>query len=106
VDGTGHETVLYTFTGGADGSQPLGGLVRDAAGNFYGTTSAGDQGHGYGTVFKLDKTVKLTVLHTFHDGADGGWPYGGLVSDGKGSFYGATYYGGKYNAGVVFKITP
>jgi hypothetical protein len=31
-------TVLYTFTGAPDGANPVAGLVRDAAGNFYGTT--------------------------------------------------------------------
>jgi len=41
LDKTGIETVLYSFTGGKDGSEPWGGLVRDAAGNLYGTTFFG-----------------------------------------------------------------
>jgi len=41
VDPSGHETVLYSFTGGSDGSIPVVGLIRDAAGDFYGTASAG-----------------------------------------------------------------
>ncbi len=45
------ETVLYSFTGGADGGNPFAGLVMDAAGNLYGTTKRGAA--GYGTVFKL-----------------------------------------------------
>ena len=34
-------TVLYTFTGGVDGADPITALTRDAAGNLYGTTSDG-----------------------------------------------------------------
>lgn len=49
---TGVETVLYSFTGGADGGSPQTGLVMDAQGNFYGATYAGGT-HGLGTVFKL-----------------------------------------------------
>ena len=41
VDATGHETVLYTFTGGADGANPYAGVVRDSSGNLYGTTFIG-----------------------------------------------------------------
>jgi uncharacterized repeat protein (TIGR03803 family) len=58
VDTTGHETLLYNFTGGADGGQPWAGLIRDLAGNLYGTTLGGgdlncSQGGGCGVVFKL-----------------------------------------------------
>ena len=51
LDTTGKETVLYAFTGGFDGANPLAGLVLDAQGNLYGTTGGG--GFGYGTVFEL-----------------------------------------------------
>jgi len=109
LDSTGNETVLYTFTGKADGKQP-GQLLRDAAWNFYGGTSAGGSNSGQGcetdgcgTVFKLARNGKLTVLHTF-DGTDGSGP-GGLVSDGKGRFYDTTGAGGTYDQGVVFEIT-
>jgi uncharacterized repeat protein (TIGR03803 family) len=56
-------SVLYTFPGGADGSRPVAGLIRDAAGNLYGTARSGGT-YGYGVVFKLDKTNKETVLPT------------------------------------------
>ncbi len=45
------ETVLYSFTGGADGVEPYGGLLLDAAGNLYGTAVGG--GSGFGTVWRL-----------------------------------------------------
>lgn len=110
LDRSAKEAVLYSFTGGADGGGPVAGLYRDGAGNLYGTTQGGGGSPwcgqpGCGTVFKLDTAGKLTVLHAFA-GPDGFSPYGGLLSDGKGSFYGTTYFGGTYDAGVVFKITP
>jgi uncharacterized repeat protein (TIGR03803 family) len=53
VDRTGKETVLYSFTGGTDGASPDAGLLRDSAGDLYGTTVDGGSS-GCGTVFKLD----------------------------------------------------
>ena len=74
--------VLHTFTGGADGGSPEARLVRDAAGNLYGTTSYGGSENCYdgrgqvgcGVVFKLSPTGKLTTLHAFTGGADGATP--------------------------------
>jgi uncharacterized repeat protein (TIGR03803 family) len=89
IDAAGKESVLYSFTGGSDGGYPVAGVIGDAAGNLYGTTIHGGDIFGDGTVFKLDNSGKETVLHTF-DGADGFSPYGGLVRDKKGRFYGTT----------------
>ncbi len=102
VDIFGNETVLYSFTGGADGSSP-NGVIRDSAGNLYGTTYQGGASNA-GVVFKIDTSGNETVLYTFTGGADGGGPYGPLVRDSKGNFYGTTYQGGASNVGVVFKI--
>ena len=71
LDTTGTETVLYSFTGGADGANPYAGLIRDSAGNLYGTTYGGGTSN-WGVVFKLDTTGTETVLHSFTGGADGG----------------------------------
>jgi len=97
----GNEKVLYKFTGGTDGAYPEAGLVRDVAGNLYGTTTYGGGGacengslRGCGTVFKLDKTGKETVLYRFTGGTDGANPFAGLVRDGVGNLYGTTYQGG------------
>jgi len=66
VDGSGTETTLYSFAGGTtDGCYPYGGLLRDAAGNLYGTTSQCGGTSNAGTVFKLSKSGKETVLHSF-----------------------------------------
>ena len=61
-------TLLYSFKGNPDGQTPEAGLIRDGAGNFYGTTSSGGPS-GYGTVFKLDATGAETVLYSFTGGA-------------------------------------
>jgi uncharacterized repeat protein (TIGR03803 family) len=106
LDKTGVETVLYSFTGWTDGGAPHAGLARDSAGNLFGTTEYGGACYFHcGVVFKLDTTGVETVLHSF-GGADGANPVAGLLLDSAGNLYGTTEYGGAYNDGVIFKITP
>jgi uncharacterized repeat protein (TIGR03803 family) len=102
-DGT--ETVLYSFTGGADGAFPEAGLIRDNAGNLYGTTTQGGSDN-IGVVFKVDPSGTETVLHSFTGGADGVIPVGGLLRDAAGNLYGTTSQGGTSNDGILFKISP
>ena len=103
VTANGSETVLYSFSGGADGAQPFSALVRDKAGNLYGTTTMGGSANA-GVVFKLDPSGTETVLHNFIGGTDGTTPTGGLLEDKAGNFYGTASQGGTSNAGVVFEI--
>lgn len=102
-----HLTVLHSFTDNADGRNPVGRLLMDQAGNLYGTTRSG--GHGLsskGTVFKIDTSGHLTVLHAFADKNDGAYPRAGLIMDGRGNLYGTTELGGLHNHGTVFAIDP
>jgi uncharacterized repeat protein (TIGR03803 family) len=108
LDSAGNFTVLYTFCSAmncVDGANPLTSLIRDASGNFYGTTSSGGSGYGDGTVFKLDSGGKYSVLHSFctqGNCKDGGSPRS-LIEDAAGNFYGTTSGGGIYpGAGTVF----
>jgi len=102
--------VLHSFSG-ADGASPSGSLVRDKAGNLYGTTGFGGgtgcSGFGCGTVFKLSSTGKLNVLHRF-SGTDGANPFGTLVRDAAGNLYATTVFGGSSSCnggcGIVFKL--
>jgi len=107
------ETVLYSFCpqdNCTDGFYPEAGVILDAAGNLYGTTSLGGGPHSSGTVFELMPTVgggwTETVLHSFSIiGADGTNPVAGLIFDTAGNLYGTTYEGG-IGRGTVFELTP
>jgi len=101
-------TVLHSFTNrNHDGAYPLGTLLRDPAGNLYGTTSGGGGPNNFGTIFKIDRQRKFTQLHSFNAGTPNGvGPQGALVRDAVGNLYGTTTYGGNSsNSGTVFKIT-
>jgi uncharacterized repeat protein (TIGR03803 family) len=105
IDASGNESVLYAFTGGLDGSNPYSGLISDAAGNLYGTASAGGS-NKEGVVYKVNPAGVETVLYSFRGAADGANPRSILTADGAGNFYGTTLQGGFSGAGVVFKIDP
>jgi uncharacterized repeat protein (TIGR03803 family) len=95
-------TVLHTFFG-RGGRVPVAGVIQDAEGNLYGTT-AGGGAPDLGTVFKLSKTGKFTVLHSFAGGSDGAAPDGGVIRDASGNLYGTTAKGGAGNLGTVFEV--
>lgn len=108
---TGKGRGLYSFLGPPDRANPTSNLVRDAAGNVYGTTFLGGA-YGAGSVFKLNKTGGETVVYSFTGGTDGGTPEAGQIIDAAGDLYGTTYLGGDlscfppYGCGTVFKLTP
>jgi uncharacterized repeat protein (TIGR03803 family) len=119
VDRRGKETVLYSFTGGADGAETFAGVVRDDVGNLYGTTYFGGDfsgslcsSAGCGVVFKLDRAGKETVLYTFTGSTDGANPNADLLPDDLGNLYGTASDAGDlscsppYGCGVLFKINP
>ncbi|HUE22201.1 MAG TPA: choice-of-anchor tandem repeat GloVer-containing protein, partial [Bryobacteraceae bacterium] len=87
LDSAGQYSVLFNFTGGADGGQPYAGVIGDSAGNLYGTTSAGGAANA-GVVYKLDRSGQETVLYSFTGGADGFEPLAGLIRDPAGNLYG------------------
>jgi len=102
-------TLLYSFTGGTDGRTPLGGVILDAAGNLYGTTSQGGNlacSLGCGTVFKVERAGNETVLYSFAGtgAGDGEYPNAALVRDAAGTLYGTTVGGGASGYGTVFKL--
>jgi uncharacterized repeat protein (TIGR03803 family) len=105
LDTTGHETVLYSFTGRADGSGPESGVILDSAGNLYGTTIGGGSGNA-GVVYKLDTSGQETVLYSFTGGAGGGQPFAGVILDAAGNLYGTTQFGGTDGQGVVYQVSP
>ncbi len=111
------QTVLYNFTNTTDGSFPAAGLIFDAAGNLYGTTTTGgalcptNSCYGTaGTVFELSPnsngTWTETTLYSFGATGDGSDPTSSLIFDKSGNLYGTTYYGGTTDYGIVFELSP
>jgi uncharacterized repeat protein (TIGR03803 family) len=112
VTPAGVHTVLYDFTGGADGGEPYKGVTLDAQGNLYGTAVTGGGGScegGCGVVFKLTNSGGVwtqTVIHTFTGGNDGSGPGSPVAIDKQGNLYGATPTGGANGMGVVYQLRP
>ena len=103
--------VLHNFdSSGTDGFNPEDSLIFDAAGNLYGTTSAGGKYH-VGTVFELTPQTggnwSEKILHSFiENGKDGNFPLDNLIFDTAGNLYGTTWAGGTHNLGTIFELTP
>lgn len=110
---TGQETVLYAFGGSPNGANPPRGLVRDSAGNLYGTTTSGGASNN-GTVFMLSASGQEAILHSFMGSPDGAQPSSGLLRDAAGNLFGTTSFGGNSNnvfecgpgeCGTIFEVT-
>jgi uncharacterized repeat protein (TIGR03803 family) len=99
---------LYAFKGQPDAGFPYGGLIRDSAGNLYGTTYY-DGKNDIGAVYELSPAGgkwKERVLHSFADGSDGSESLSTLVADAAGNLYGTTIKGGDSgcDCGTIFKV--
>jgi uncharacterized repeat protein (TIGR03803 family) len=108
LDITGRITVLHSFNPTeqqTDGCVPQADLVRDAAGNLYGTTVSGGA-FGFGTVFKLDAAGSYSVRYSFvGPPGDGKYPSpGSLALDEAGNLFGTTASGGAFNYGTTFRL--
>jgi uncharacterized repeat protein (TIGR03803 family) len=102
----GSLTVLYSFTGGADGYHPAPPPIQGTDGNFYGTAFSGGSGSGCGTVYRMTTSGAFTTLFQF-GGGNGCHPVAPLVLGTDGDFYGTTGFGGDRGGdGVIFKIAP
>jgi uncharacterized repeat protein (TIGR03803 family) len=100
VDAAGVETVLYNFTGGTDGGNPYAGVIRDSAGNLYGTTMYGGADND-GVIFRVNPGGQETVLYSFIGGRTGGNPPSGVIRDQRGNLYGTT---ATSTSGNVYKL--
>jgi uncharacterized repeat protein (TIGR03803 family) len=109
------ETLPYSFEGASgcppcDGSDPVGNLVFDKAGNLYGATGTGGGGNIYGTVFELSPSAggwTETILQSFGQGnvgIDGGFPSAGPTLDSKGNLFGTTHAFGQNGYGTVYEL--
>jgi uncharacterized repeat protein (TIGR03803 family) len=92
------QSVLWNFTGGSDGANPVSGVIFDSAGNLYGTTP--------GAVYELSPMQSgwiETTLYSFTDPSTGPGS-GGLIWDGHGNLFGIT--GGARTNSVAYELTP
>ncbi|HEX3799726.1 MAG TPA: choice-of-anchor tandem repeat GloVer-containing protein [Verrucomicrobiae bacterium] len=97
-------TNLYSFTGGVDGYNPIAPLVRDAGGNFYGSTQNGGDA-GLGNIFRVTPDGELTNIYSFTNGIDSAAPTNSLIFGPDGRLYGVTQFGGANSMGSVFRLT-
>jgi len=100
-------TVLHTFTGGADGGIPMGGVTVGGSGTLYGATYFGGA-HECGTVFKLVRRGSgwtLAPLYEFTQGDDCE-PEGPVTVGPNGAVYGTTEYTSLGVRGTVFEVQP
>jgi len=95
----GVETVLYSFTGGADARNPALGLIQGSDGNLYGAAENGGASDA-GTAFKITLGGTETVLYTF-SGASGSGPRGALIQGSDGNLYGTTIN----SPATIFRLT-
>jgi uncharacterized repeat protein (TIGR03803 family) len=112
-------SVLHDFTCcTSDGWTAAAGLVRDPAGDLYGTTEWGGSytgeycaSLGCGTVFEVSPPTAPggvwteKVLYRFGGEHDGLNPLSSLILDAAGNLYGTTYGGGALGGGTVFQLT-
>ena len=102
---TATEPALHSFAGPPKGAHPYASLIRDSAGNIYGTSIVG----GTADAFAARRTRALgicwirpgqeTILHTLTGGADRAWPAADVIRDSAGNIYGTTPYGGRVQVG-------
>ena len=101
TDGTGF-AILYSFSGGSDGSQPHGGLVL-YGNTLYGTTYNGGS-FDDGAVFRINTDgTGFRTLYSFTGGSDGFLPNAGLVLSGN-TLYGTALNGAISDNGTVFRV--
>jgi uncharacterized repeat protein (TIGR03803 family) len=100
-------TELYAFTGYSDGKRPYGAVLLDRKGNLYGTASGGGA-YNAGTIWKLNKRGKFSVLYAFLNGSSSLTnPNANLVLDPSGALYGPLEYGGACSScGGIFELIP
>jgi len=103
IDLLGNLTVLYSFTGYDDGAHPRSGLIQASDGYFYGTAGFGGHDSVGGTIFKMDATGSITVLHSF-SGADGSNPLSSVLQAKDGNLYGTAQSGGANSVGVFYRL--
>jgi uncharacterized repeat protein (TIGR03803 family) len=112
TEGSWHGSVVHDFPSSTDGYNPVSSLIRDSAGNLYGTTPGGGL-YGWGAVFELTPSGPNSpekVIYSFRGTTDGAMPRAGLAFDSAGNLYGTAQFGGSSNClagcGTIFRLSP
>jgi uncharacterized repeat protein (TIGR03803 family) len=103
-----NESLLYSFTGGADAVNPVAGVSLDSSGDLFGTSSFGGA-NGVGAVYQLvhsQEGYRESVIYSFQGLSDGQNPVGGVILDQAGNLYGTTFDGGDNGGGTVYELSP
>ncbi len=99
-------TTLVSFNG-LDGTEPIAGLIADAAGDLFGTAYSGGPG-GDGTVFEIPYSngsyASTPITLVSFNGADGANPHASLIIDAAGDLFGTTSGVSIGLAGTVFEV--
>ncbi len=101
---SGELTTLHSFYVITEGGYPRAGLIQASDGNFYGTTSYGEN-YGRGAVFKITPQGTVIIMHNF-EVSEGAGPLAPLIHAADGNFYSTTSAGGANNSGTVFRMSP
>lgn len=96
---------MYEFANGADGANPMAGLLRANDGELYGTTDGGNT-NGSGTIYRISTSGTYASWFLFPGINDGGFPSADLVLAQDGNYYGTGEGGGAFDDGVIFRATP
>ncbi len=102
------ESVLWSFTGGNDGNQPLSGVIFDSTGNLYGTTVLGGANRA-GNIYELSPSASgwtEKTLYSLNGGYEGYEILGGVAMDQRGYLYSTARFGGTGGAGTAYQLSP
>jgi uncharacterized repeat protein (TIGR03803 family) len=103
--GNGKEKLVYSFTGGLDGGNPVS-CLKLPDGTLYGETTQGGANDA-GVVFKITADGTESVLYSFNTSGKGGYsPAGPMANDNSSNLYGTAEFGGKNGKGTAFRVTP
>ncbi len=95
------ETVLHSFTGSADGQNPIGGVLLSSDGNLYGTADGGGA-NGFGTAFRTTPAGSFNVVYNFPGGTQAAYP--GILIAGANALYGVAGGGAPFYGGMVYRL--
>jgi uncharacterized repeat protein (TIGR03803 family) len=94
--------LIHTFSGGSDGQNPLGSLVKSPNGKMYGTTEHGGN-YTYGTIFSVTPSGNESIIDNFSNtSVDGAYPLN-IIEGSDSNLYGLTVKGGTHNLGTMFR---